>query len=411
MPTFTFFQKGAVLLHFFIFIRITSGNAIDNGRMVDSPSYESIGRYLRGGSYSGGSWSGKSTSSSSGGWNRNRNSSNNSSNYNRNNGRGMSTMGKVFTGLAVAGVGLLALAVLFPAIGVGVAACCPLLAAACCCGGVAVAAGAAASNNNDYKNADQTNDCYAQNPAGLNRNDNAFEQHVQEAKREVENSSAGAFQNQYHNQMQPFSGQYTLSFMDPESGVMHNASISIFFTPDNRGLGFKLNGQGSDVDGSTVIEDGHVNHDGLSWWRERNITGDVGLQVLSRGRFNFQNRTFQGTWLASTMLNGPYYSFSAITNNGITQSVPSSVGNPTVGPEWQANNYQGENIPVFSPDGQANNNKLYHTNGVGTSAFNPNGQASNMPIVTGTCVQSTATTLPSQSGYVSPIVIVSGQPV
>merc|ERR1740124_507495 len=83
------------------------------------------------------------------------------------------------------------------------------------------------------------------------------------------NSSNGTLQHQ--TQVQPFSGQYILSFIDPESRVTHNGSISIFFTPDNRGLGFKLNGQGSDIDGSTVIEDGHVNHDGMAWWRERNI--------------------------------------------------------------------------------------------------------------------------------------------
>jgi len=143
----------------------------------------------------------------------------------------------------------------------------------------------------------------------LSREDADFEARVQEVKREVENDSRITQQSQVN---EPFSGQYTASFHDPKTGVMHNVSIGMLFTPDIRGRGFKISGQGSDIDGMTVIEDGHANYDGTAWWREQTIKGNTGLKVLSRGEFNFQQSTFQGIWLANTTLTGPYNSFSAI---------------------------------------------------------------------------------------------------
>ena len=61
-----------------------------------------------------------------------------------------------------------------------------------------------------------------------------------------------------------------------------------------------------------MIEDGFAKYDGRAWWIEKAITGDVGLLVLSKGQFNFHNQSFEGTWLANTMLSGPYLSFQTI---------------------------------------------------------------------------------------------------
>jgi len=50
----------------------------------------------------------------------------------------------------------------------------------------------------------------------------------------------------------------------------------------------------------------------MAYWKERTITGDVGLEVLSKGKFNFNTNSFEGTWLASSMISGPYLSFTAL---------------------------------------------------------------------------------------------------
>ena len=137
-----------------------------------------------------------------------------------------------------------------------------------------------------------------------------------------------------HANIQPYSGQYTTSFIDPESGVRHNASLCLFFAPDAQRQGYRISGQGSDIDGNTIVEDGFVNYDGTCWWIERTISGDVGLQVLSRGRFNFHQGTFDGNWLANTMLSGQYLSFKALNspdqqqkqNNITTSNIPVVTG-------------------------------------------------------------------------------------
>jgi len=271
-------------------------------------------RLLRGGSYSrGGSsyHSGGSSGWSSSSSNRNSNHSHNGNNYNNHssNGRGMSSVGRFFTGLAIAGVCLLALGMIFGTGTIG-ALCVPFL---CCCGAVGAAAGvagAAAASSSGSQGNHYVNECSNDQNYRWGSNSNQFQNRVQQTKGEVESMSYTTHQ-QNHDSIQPFSGQYTTSFVDPESGKHHNASISIFFTPDPRGNGYRINGQGSDIDGNTVIEDGFANYDGSAWWIERNITGDLTLEVLSRGTFNFHQHKFEGTWLANTMLGGPYLSFAA----------------------------------------------------------------------------------------------------
>lgn len=261
----------------------------------------STNRFLRGGSYSrGGSSSSYSYNRGGSNYNRNRNSSNYSYNSNRRSGG----FGRAFAGLAVAAVGLAFLGI-FLGGGAGLSAC----AAALCCGAAGAAVGAssaAAINNNNTNNNNYHNASASHQPGNMSGNYNQypqpeFNQAVLQAKRDVDNTFTT------HNQVnvQPYSGQYTTSFIDPESGSHHNASLCLFFTPDLQKQGFRISGQGSDIDGSTVVEDGFAKCDGTCWWIERAITGDVGLLMLSRGQFNFQQQIFHGTWLANTMLSPP----------------------------------------------------------------------------------------------------------
>jgi hypothetical protein len=266
-------------------------------------------------------------------------------------------------GIAAAFAGLALLGLLFGG-GAGVSAC---LAALCCgAAGAAVgagAAGAAANNNNNnnyYNQHHQQQPGYMQNNYGQNPQQ-AFNQSVQQAKQEVENSFAAPNQGN----VQPYSGQYTTTFTDPESGTLHNASLCLFFQPDPQRQGFRISGQGSDIDGNTIIEDGFAKYDGSCWWIEKTITGDVGLQVLSRGRFNFYQRTFEGSWLANTMLGGPYSSFSAIMAANNQNQQP--VGNMNIA--------NATNIPVVSGmvvhDAQSNNFPSGNNNGAVTVVGKP----------------------------------------
>lgn len=280
-------------------------------------------RFLRGGSYSSGGRSSYSYHSSSGGggsnysWNRNRNYNRNGGNY-----RG-GGFGRALGGFAFAVMGLAFLGLLLG--GGGLSACC----AALCCGAAGAAVGASAGAGGSNYNRNYYNGPHQ--PGYMNSNFNGFpqqnfDQQVQQAKRDVENS----FSTQGQGNAQPFSGQYTTSFIDPESGTRHNASLCLFFTPDPQRQGFRISGQGSDIDGSTIIEDGFAKYDGTCWWIERTITGDVGLLVLSRGRFNFHQNTFEGTWLANSMISGPYLSFSPISMPSQQQSLNSAGNVPVV---------------------------------------------------------------------------------
>jgi hypothetical protein len=135
-----------------------------------------------------------------------------------------------------------------------------------------------------------------------------FEECSRRAQEEVENWQTSVSQQT----TPPYSGEYVTSYVDRISHVQHEASLILNFTPDFQGRGYKLSGEGYGIDGNTVIEDGHANYDGVAWWRERTITKDVGLLVLSRGTFDFARRTFNGTWMASSMKHAAYISFVAV---------------------------------------------------------------------------------------------------
>jgi hypothetical protein len=228
-------------------------------------------------------------------------------------------------------------------------ACC---AGACCGLAAANAAGGSNNNNNNnnnnntpqqqaYSAGDHRNpqsqgggDYYATPPSGeaMKRDNFDFEECARRAKQEVESLSK---EQPFGQGPPPFSGQYSTSYVDRTTGVPHDAMLNLNLTSDFRGQGFKLSGEGYDIDGKTVIEDGHANYDGTAWWKERTVTRDLGLRVLSRGKFDFVRRTFNGTWMANTMEHGAYMTFQAADSVAVV-----AVAQPLAPP--------GGSIPVVS---------------------------------------------------------------
>ena len=203
---------------------------------------------------------------------------------------------------------------------------------------------------------------------------NPFELRVEEIKEEVNASSssgpfwgtgAGGQQQNIH----PYSGQYVAAFIDPETQVHHSAMINLSFQKDTTNSysnsGYFLSGHGSDVDGKTIIEEGYAYPNGMAWWIERTVSdGDIGLVVISRGRFDYGQRTFEGMWLANTMLEAPYTSFSA--SGGFAS------GNNTAG------------INTFPVVGMGNNNVMgsYGDGGVSANVLSNARNATTGQIVT-----------------------------
>ena len=133
----------------------------------------------------------------------------------------------------------------------------------------------------------------------------AFQSQVAKAKMSVEQSPRTTLS---YERVIPHSGEYTLEYKD--RAMTRTGGILLKFQ-DNGTDGYTISGDGHDADGSTNIEEGHANYDGTAWWREINVSGDVGMQVLSTGTFDFSSHTFEGEWKSSTQVSGKYVSFWA----------------------------------------------------------------------------------------------------
>mmetsp|Transcript_22889 Transcript_22889/g.33251 ORF Transcript_22889/g.33251 Transcript_22889/m.33251 type:complete len:385 (+) Transcript_22889:128-1282(+) len=299
---------------------------------IKKDSIVSIQRLLRGGRYGGSSSSSHSSyhSSSSSGYHSSSNHyvyhsnthyHNNNYNHRYSNSTGVNggynnndtTKGgmiviSIIMALSFAAAGLLVLTMLsliFPALGIG--AC---LSSLCCC--CCLSAGATTGQ--------KINDAKYHSYGSVNTHDvdsERFKENVQRAKLEVEASRSMQYSVEVSTTT-PYSGEYITSYVD--GGVSRIATLTIQFTDLQDNTGYKLSGHGKDVDGTTLIEDGHANYDGTVWWRERTVTGDVGLQVLSRGKFDFNTSKFDGTWFASSGQGGSYLSFQA--NANVNQAHP-----------------------------------------------------------------------------------------
>jgi len=206
----------------------------------------------------------------------------------------MGTFGKVLAGAAIGMVGLALLGALIPGIGMAAAGCClPACLTALCCGAGAMAASNRSSASESTTNQNLSDSLYD----GTCR----FETEVEKAKASVKVYAR-------NSQFLPHSGEYGTTYIDGNDS--HNAILHLKFS--DVGSGYKILGEGSDIDGVTEIQDGFANYQGMAWWKELTIAGDVGLEILSKGKFDFVKRTFIGSWHSNSARSGMYTQFKAI---------------------------------------------------------------------------------------------------
>jgi hypothetical protein len=140
----------------------------------------------------------------------------------------------------------------------------------------------------------------------LRRNKALFEEAVNNAKADVEQKRQATLS---YERILPHSGEYTTQYLN--RGTEHNGSITLTFHYKGSPDGYVLSGNGIDADGCTTITEGYANYDGTAWWKEKTTTGDVGMQVLSTGKFDFVEHSFTGEWYSDTNTKGTYIFFSA----------------------------------------------------------------------------------------------------
>jgi len=142
------------------------------------------------------------------------------------------------------------------------------------------------------------------------RRSSEFQKLAEEIKaKQEENNPKVMNKSGIQDEHKPSSGVYTTQYMDRGKSFIGEASLTF---EDERNQGrYSISGKSKDADGETTIEEGYVSYDGSNaWWKETNISGDVGLSVINHGTFNFETNTFSGEWTSSTGYSGTFTSFS-----------------------------------------------------------------------------------------------------
>jgi hypothetical protein len=103
----------------------------------------------------------------------------------------------------------------------------------------------------------------------------------------------------------PKSGTYECKYK--QNRKTKEGTVLLYFTEDNGG--YELSGSTTDENGVTNIDEGFATYDGKAWWKESSITGESGLQVLNKGKFDFSTHSFEGEWWANTGISGKFVSF------------------------------------------------------------------------------------------------------
>ena len=128
---------------------------------------------------------------------------------------------------------------------------------------------------------------------------------------------------------QSYSATFSTHYTDRSKSLTGELNIRL----ENDGFsGYTIDGDGNDADGITQFTDGFVTYSGNAWWLEETLSGqDKGLKILSRGKFDFVNHTFTGTWRSSTECSGVYTSCigrdvmrTLNTNGTLEQTIPSA---------------------------------------------------------------------------------------
>lgn len=136
--------------------------------------------------------------------------------------------------------------------------------------------------------------------------DSEFDVAVSEARRNAMYSSPSS-SSSCDIIYQTYGGTFDSRYSD--RGKTLEAELRLRLTNDGSG-GYTIEGEGSDVDGTTKVTDGYISYSGNAWWLEETLSGqDAGLKILSKGTFDFSNNSFSGTWRSSSKYQGKYVSF------------------------------------------------------------------------------------------------------
>ena len=135
-----------------------------------------------------------------------------------------------------------------------------------------------------------------------------FESRVQNARSDYEGYFASKGSGT-EGEGVPQSGTYIATFVD--RGKTSDGKVTLTFKESDDGKGYMITGTSNDDDGDAVIDEGYVSFDGMkAWWKDRCVTGDVGMVVLTEGSFNFKTNTFMGKWISSSGAEGHFTRFS-----------------------------------------------------------------------------------------------------
>ena len=124
----------------------------------------------------------------------------------------------------------------------------------------------------------------------------------------------------------PSNGLYMMSYSDI-AGKICSGSVTLTF--EDQGNGYDICGSIKDDDDASDIMEGFAAYDGTAYWKDTCIEGDVGLSVLSKGKFNYQTGVFTGTWESSTGVSGVYDTFHPVEPNSpeaVEQALPETFG-------------------------------------------------------------------------------------
>mmetsp|Transcript_11579 Transcript_11579/g.17796 ORF Transcript_11579/g.17796 Transcript_11579/m.17796 type:complete len:487 (-) Transcript_11579:411-1871(-) len=112
-----------------------------------------------------------------------------------------------------------------------------------------------------------------------------------------------------HPPFETYCGTFDMSYVD--RGKQFRGHVILELKNNQRG-GYTVTGTTSDADGSAVIIEGLVTHGGDAWWVDEVHSGnDIGLKVLTTGKFDWSTNNFQGAWRSNTGESGRYSSFQA----------------------------------------------------------------------------------------------------
>jgi len=120
------------------------------------------------------------------------------------------------------------------------------------------------------------------------------------------------------------SGTFDMSYTDRSKQFRGHVCLEL---KNNERDGYIVTGTTSDADGSATIIEGLVTYEGDAWWVDEVFSGnDIGLKVLSTGKFDWLTNNFQGGWRANTGRTGQYSTFQCTNASKTFASIAPAAG-------------------------------------------------------------------------------------